>query len=98
MYIYIYIYLLLLLYITYMFVKEFCFNSEVFRATISALSVSASRVLTLFRMGLFRAAHEWEGGGWGKKAPLSKMCYTYATVMKPNTAIPHLKKIKKIHK
>ena len=87
-----------------MFVKEFCFNSEVFRATISALSVSASRVLTLFRMGLFRAAHEWGGGGGGggglggKKAPLSKMCYTYATVMKPNTAIPHLKKIKKIHK
>ena len=58
-----------------MFVKEFCFNSEVFRATISALSVSASRVLTLFRMGLFRAAHEW-GGGVGAKRPPSLKCVT----------------------
>ena len=80
-----------------MFVIEFCFNSELFRATISAFSVGASRVLSLFRIDLFGTGHGW-GGGLSKKAPLSKICYTYARVMKLNTAIPHLKKIKKIHK
>ena len=50
--------------------------------------------LTLFRMGLFGAAH-----GWGdQKGPLLKVCHTYTTMMKLGTAIPYLKKIKKIYK
>ena len=44
------------------------------------------------------AAHGWGGGGGqGKKAPLPKICYTYPTMMKLDTAIPYLKKIQKIY-
>ena len=46
--------------------------------------------LTLFRMGIFGAAHEWGGG---KKAPLPKICHVYPTMMKLGTVIPYLKKI-----
>ena len=38
------------------------------------------------------------GGGGGKKAPFSKICHTYPTLMKLGTVIPYLRKIKKIHK
>ena len=51
--------------------------------------------LTLFRMGLLRAAHRWAGGGRGKKAPLSKICHTYPTIMKLGTVIPYLRRSKK---
>ena len=34
--------------------------------------------LTLFKMGLLGAAHGW---GWGKKAPLPKICLTYLIMM-----------------
>ena len=43
-------------------------------------------------MGLFGAAHGWGGGGV-KMFPFSKICHTYPTVMKLDTAIPCLKKI-----
>ena len=47
-----------------------------------------NEVLTLFRMGLFGAAH-----GWGKqKGPLPKIRHTYPTMMKLGTVIPYLKK------
>ena len=51
--------------------------------------------LTLFRMGLFGAAHR-EGA---KKPPplLLKIIYTYTTMMKLGTVIPYLKKIQKIY-
>ena len=40
--------------------------------------------LTLFRMGIFGAAH-----GWGsKKAPLPKICQRYPTMIKLGTVIP----------
>ena len=45
--------------------------------------------LTLFRMGLFGAAHEWGGA-------LSKICHKYPTMIKLGTAIPYLKEIRKI--
>ena len=49
--------------------------------------------LTLFRMGLFGAAH-----GWGvKRLPLSKICHTYPKIMKLGTVIPYLKKTQKIY-
>ena len=41
-------------------------------------------LLTLFRMGLFGAAH-----GWGdKKSPFPKICHAYPTRMKLDTVIP----------
>ena len=49
--------------------------------------------LTLFRMGIFGAAHRWGG----KETPLPKICHTYPTMMKPGTVIPYLKKIQKIY-
>ena len=48
-------------------------------------------------MGLFGAAYGL-GGGEGQKAPLSKICHTYPTLMKLGAVIPYLKKIQKIHK
>ena len=44
-------------------------------------------------MGLFEAAHGWGRGG--KKAPLSKICHTYPTIMKLLIVIPYLEKVKK---
>ena len=43
-------------------------------------------------MGIFEAAH-----GWGGKAPLPKIYYTYPTMMKLDTVTPYLKKIQKIY-
>ena len=58
-------------------------------------------ILTLFRMALFDAAHGWEGEGGGgggcKKAPLSKICQIYSTLMKLSTVMTYLKKIQRIH-
>ena len=50
--------------------------------------------LNLFRMGLFGAAHGWQGVA----SLLSKICHTYPTLMKLGTVMPYLKKIQKIHK
>ena len=50
--------------------------------------------LTLFRMGLFGAAH----GRGDKKAPLPKICHTYPAIMKLPTVTPYLKKIQKTYK
>ena len=46
-------------------------------------------------MGIFGAAHGWEG----QKGPplLPKICDTYPTMMKLYTVIPYLKKIQKIY-
>ena len=52
-------------------------------------------ILTLFRMGLFKAAHE---RGVTKKAPHPKVCQTYPTMMKLGTVVPYLKKIQKQYK
>ena len=49
--------------------------------------------LTLFRMGAFGTAHRW--GGIQKRSLHPKTCHTYPTMMKFNTVIPYLKKIKK---
>ena len=57
--------------------------------------------LTLFRRGLFGAAHEWgKGGGKGgaKRSPLPKICHIHPTMMKFGTAIFYEKKIQKIYK
>ena len=51
--------------------------------------------LTLFRMGLFWAAHR---GGGGFLAPLPKICLTYPTMMKLGTVIPYHRKIQKMYK
>ena len=50
-------------------------------------------LLTLFRMGLLRAAHGWRL----KKTPLLKIFHTCATMMKVGTVIPYLKNIQNIH-
>ena len=42
-------------------------------------------------MGLFRAAHGWDGGdggGGAKKPSLPKIFYVYPTMMKVDTLIP----------
>ena len=52
-----------------------------------------SSILTLFRIGLFEAAHGW--GEEGKKAPVPKTCHTYPTKMKLGTIIPYLKETQK---
>ena len=54
--------------------------------------VRLATLLTLFRMGIFGLLTD--GGGRGKKAPLSKICHTYPTMMKLGTVIPYLKDIK----
>ena len=46
--------------------------------------------LTLFRMGLFGAAHGEQGG---KKAPLPEICHTYPTMIKHGSVILYLNKI-----
>ena len=48
--------------------------------------------LTLFRMGLFT-----DGGGGGKKAPLSKSCHIHPTMMKLGRVTLYLKKTQKIY-
>ena len=45
-------------------------------------------------MGPFMAAHRRVE----KRAPLSKISHTYATLMKPGIVLPYLKKIQKTHK
>ena len=57
-------------------------------------SVHKWHLLTLFRMGIFGAAHGWGGQ---KGHPLPKICHTYPTVMKLGAVIPCLKKIQKIY-
>ena len=49
-------------------------------------------------MGFFGAAYRWGEGGGGEgvgKKTFRKICHAYPTMMKPNTVIPYLKKIKK---
>ena len=55
-------------------------------------------VLTLFRMGFFEAAHGLGGWGGGQKAPLSKICCTYPTMMILVKVIPYLKEIQKLYR
>ena len=53
-------------------------------------------VLTLFRSGLFGAAH---GCGEGpKKSIIPKICHTHPTMMKLGLVISYLKKNQKIYK
>ena len=53
--------------------------------------------ITLFRIGLFEAAHWWRarGGGVTKRPPFPKICHAYPTKMKLGTVIPYLKKTEK---
>ena len=51
-------------------------------------------LLTLFRMGIFEAAHRWGGA---KRPALPIICHTYPTMMKLGTVIPNLKKIQKLY-
>ena len=51
-----------------------------------------SRDITLFRMDLFGAAHDWVGP---KRPLLPKICQTYPTMVKLGTVIPYLKKTHK---
>ena len=54
-----------------------------------------SEILTLFRIGLLGAAHEWEDLKAPAPFPSHRICYTYPTKMKPGTSIPYRKKIQK---
>ena len=60
----------------------------------SALFLKEYESLTLFRMSLFGASHEWGS----KKYSLPKICHTYPTIMKLDTVVPYLKKIQKKYK
>ena len=51
--------------------------------------------LTPSRMGFFGLFTD--GGRGVKKAPLSKTCHIYSTMMKLGTVIPYPKKIQKIY-
>ena len=57
---------------------------------VSSSAVAVTYALTLFRIGLFGAAHGW---GVRQKGPLPKICHTYLTMMKPGTVIPYIKEI-----
>ena len=46
-------------------------------------------MLTLFRIGLFEAAHGW---GEAKRPLLLKICHTHPAITKLGTVIPYLKK------
>ena len=48
-------------------------------------------------MGIFGAAHGWEGGGVGN-TPFYKICHKHPTVVKLGTVLPYLRKIQKIYK
>ena len=63
--------------------------------TLSFARNSMIKVLTLFRIGLFGAAHGWGGA---KRPLIPKTCHTYPTMMKLGTLIPYLKKIQKAYK
>ena len=68
-----------------------CFLDNVRYVQASYFKSISYKCLTLFKMGLFGAAH-----GWGaKKAPLPKICHTYPAIMKLGTVIPYLKKTQK---
>ena len=62
----------------------------------NGLQDTRRRGLTLFRMGLFRVAHGWWGGG-GQRPLLPKICHTNPTKMKLGTVIPYLKKTQNIY-
>ena len=56
-------------------------------------------MLTLFRMGIFGAAHGCGvGGGEVERFSLPKICHRYLTMMKIGAVIPYLKKIQQIYK
>ena len=48
--------------------------------SLSLSKLGIKTPLTLFRMGIFRTAHGWGGGG--KKAPFPNICHTYPIMMK----------------
>ena len=79
--------------------KAFKVNFIVFKGLSGAKNClrPESASLTLFKMGLFGAAHGWEGGG-GFLAPLPKICHPYPTMMKLGTVIPYRRKIQKMYK
>ena len=60
---------------------------------------SLKSLLTLSRMGIFGAAQKSSGYSSSLKwiFSLSKICHTYPTMMKLDTVISYLKKIKKIY-
>ena len=60
------------------------------------MQAQPTTLLTLFRMGIFGAAHGWGVGGT-KSPPLLKISHIYPTMMKLGTVIPYLKKIQKIY-
>ena len=61
------------------------------------LNTVLTLTLTLFRMGIFRAAHRSGGRGDQKGSFLPKICHKYPAIMKSGTVIPDLKKIQKIY-
>ena len=56
---------------------------------------STFKALTLFRLGLFGAAHGWGDWVW-QKVPLPKICGTSPVAIKLGIVIPYPKKIQKI--
>ena len=75
-------------------IKDFFSKYDVICRKLRIWSHLLKKSLTLFRMGFFRAAHGWGGA---KKAPLSKICHAYSTMMKLCTVIPYLKKFQKLY-
>ena len=59
---------------------------------IAKLNSVNATLLTLFRMGIFGAAH-----GWGGQKVPTQVCHTYLAMMKLGTVITYLKKIQKIY-
>ena len=71
----------------------FRYNGERIMSQEPKSIILMSMRLTLFRMGIFGAAH-----GWGEQKsplPLPKICRTYHAMVKLGTVIPYIKKIKK---
>ena len=74
----------------YMLDKVLGNNTKIFVGTDDKLPDYVT--LTLFSMGLFWTAHEWEGA---KKKTLLKICHTDFTMMILGATVSHLKKIQR---
>ena len=66
-------------------IKHFFSKCDQIRRKLWIWPQLLKKSLTLFRMGLFGAAHGW---GWDKKDPLPKICCTYPAMMKLGKLIP----------
>ena len=75
-----------------------CIKGSISRSLTNSCIECSYFHLTLYRMGIFVAAHGCGGGRTGgKKAPFPKIFHTYHTIMKLGAAIHYLMQIQKMY-